>query len=237
MGQSFFEFKQFRIEQGNCGMKVTTDACIQGAWTPAPVGKCNILDAGTGTGLLALMIAQRTASLATIDAIELDDAAFHQASENFAASPFHHRLNAHQHDLRNWRPSKQYHILICNPPFFSNSLPAKGHSRNVARHDETLNQRDILQLMQDTLLPDGIASILLPLAAWEVFNLLVAIQGWHPQKILKIKDKPDALVKRVVCIYAQRLSETTTTILNIKNGLGNYTPEFQLLLKPYYLHL
>jgi tRNA1Val (adenine37-N6)-methyltransferase len=149
MANSYFDFKQFRIEQGNCGMKVSTDACIQGAWTPVPHGACRILDAGAGTGLLSLMLAQRAPEV-MIDALEIDEAAAIQAGENISASAFADRIHIHHQDVRSFQPEDQYDLIICNPPFFINSLNSPEAARNLARHNHTLQQKDLLDLFDKT---------------------------------------------------------------------------------------
>src|SRR5205085_2984467 len=118
---SYFQFKQFRVQQEATAMKVSTDACIQGAWTPIEPFVKNVLDIGTGTGLLSLMVAQRNNHI-LIDAIELDENAAQQATENIHASPWGDRINIVNGDIRNYTFNRQYDLIICNPPFFQNSL-------------------------------------------------------------------------------------------------------------------
>src|SRR2546421_11557996 len=119
MSNSFFQFKQFRIDQDRCAMKVTTDACILSAWAPIPPAG-NFLDIGTGTGLLALMMAQRSAGI--IDAIELHEESFLRAKENVEASRWRDRIHIIHSDAKLFRPNKKYDFIICNPPFFQNQL-------------------------------------------------------------------------------------------------------------------
>lgn len=133
MSNSYFQFKQFRVEQDRCAMKVTTDACIQGAWTPVLPSVKNVLDVGTGTGILALMLAQKNSEI-TVDAIEVDKDAAGQARANVAGSPWRERINILEGDVRNYPFDKRYDLIITNPPFFSNSLLGDDVNKNLARH-------------------------------------------------------------------------------------------------------
>eukprot|EP01136_Pigoraptor_vietnamica_P012822 Opistho-1_new@53158 len=117
MSNHYFQFKQFTIHQDKCAMKVSTDACIQGAWTPIANDVVHVLDIGTGTGLLSLMLAQRNSNI-HIDAIELDADAARQAQENISASPWADRVDVMQGDVTAYQFAKQYDMVICNPPFF-----------------------------------------------------------------------------------------------------------------------
>src|SRR5437763_1278410 len=115
MSQSYFQFKQFTIHQDHCAMKVSTSACIQGAWTPIPDNAGSALDVGTGTGLLSLMLAQRAPQL-SIDSIEIDAIAAAQANENVHQSPFADHIHLMQCDAKEYNPEKKYDLIICNPP-------------------------------------------------------------------------------------------------------------------------
>ena len=236
MANSYFDFKQFRIEQGNCGMKVSTDACIQGAWTPVPDGPCRMLDVGAGTGLLSLMLAQR-APEARIDALEIDAAAATQAAENSAASPFADRIRIHQQDVRTFEPKEPYDLILCNPPFFINSLNSPEAARNLARHNDTLQQADLLRLFERTLKANGLAAVLLPFAESNLFTVLAAQHGWFLHQMLSIKDHEAAKVKRVVSVFARIAMPVQQDVLIIKNAAGDYTPQFRKLMAPFYLHL
>jgi tRNA1Val (adenine37-N6)-methyltransferase len=137
LGNSYFQFKQFTVHQGDCAMKVTTDACIQGAWTPVQKDEVRILDIGAGTGLLSLMLAQKAPN-AIVDAVELNEQAATQAGQNFAGSPWADRLNVICSDIQGYRATHKYDLIISNPPFFNNSLKGPEASRNNARHTTAL---------------------------------------------------------------------------------------------------
>ena len=149
MANNYFQFKQFTVYQGGCAMKVCTDACIFGAVVSAQAGNNplikNVLDIGTGTGLLSLMMAQKTAAL--IDAIEIDPLAFVQAAKNFEQSPWHNKLTIHNTDVLEFHPEKKYDLIISNPPFFEGDLKSENRKKNAAKHDTTLTLEMLLKVI------------------------------------------------------------------------------------------
>ncbi len=157
--------------------------------------------------------------------------------ENVAASSFKNRIRLYEADARSWVAQKRYDLVICNPPFFINSLPSPEHSRNIARHSVLLEHQDIVDLFKRTLRPDGQASILMPPVEWEQFNRLANASGLYLQSVLKVSDQIAAPVKRIVAMYAQRNSPHLSGTLAIKDSNGDYTMGFISLMSPYYLHL
>lgn len=225
--------------QDRCGMKVCTDACIQGAWTAAmtPIETDTILDIGTGTGLLSLMIAQQIKG--SIDAVELDEAAASQAQENFADSPWKERLFVHTMDIAQFEPDKKYGLIISNPPFFENDLPSPDEARNRARHEESMNMNSLLGTISRFLLPStGIASILIPYHRSADLIDAAARQGLSPDFLLAIRHtdqhKHHAMV---VLLRKDREEQIKLASLSIKDENNYYTEAFYTLLSPYYLHL
>ncbi|UYM16978.1 tRNA1(Val) (adenine(37)-N6)-methyltransferase [Endozoicomonas euniceicola] len=155
----YFQFKQFRVNQGQCAMKVTLDACLFGALVDVEDSR-RILDIGAGTGLLSLMAAQR--SFAHIDAVELDSEAACQAQQNFDQSPWQQRLQVIHSAVQDLPAGTQYDTIICNPPFFENSLRAPDERRNIARHTDTLSFSQLAESINQLLENDGMAWVLLP---------------------------------------------------------------------------
>src|SRR5262249_33933395 len=134
MPNSYFQFKEFTVYQERCVMKVTTDACVFGAWVAQDVTDVqNVLDIGTGTGLLPLMLAQRHPSI-TIDAIEIDKESFEQAKENVAISPFAEHIQVINDDAKAFSSWKKYDLVISNPPFYEKELASSDHKKNIAHH-------------------------------------------------------------------------------------------------------
>ena len=151
-------------------MKVCTDACLFGAYVADQVktkAANNILDIGTGTGLLSLMLAQRVPAL--IDAVEIDEAAYQQAKENFEQSPWKERLFAFNTDVTKFETEKKYDCIISNPPFFENDLKSNDSNKNNAKHDTSLSLDKLLQVVKKLLNDDGIFAVLLPYHRVEYF--------------------------------------------------------------------
>ena len=218
-------------------MKVSTDACIQGAWTPlAPAAK-KVLDIGCGTGLLSLMIAQRQPDL-MIDALEIDTSAVQQAAENVAASPWNNRIQVLHKDARTHFDPEPYDMIICNPPFFSGDLQAMNESRNRARHDVSLSQADLFNIISANLTAQGTACMMLPVAAHALWEALLTRQGWYIHQALAVRPSERKSVNRIISVAASfpcpvRHDEE----LMIYDSAGVYTEPFRELLKPYYLYL
>jgi len=228
--------KQMRIEQGDCAMKVSTDACIQGAWTATGNNCSRILDIGTGTGLLALMMAQRHPQ-ANIDALEIEPAAFRQAKANTAHSIFSGQISVHQVDAKQWQSDVLYDMIICNPPFFSNSLKSDNSQRNLARHNDELSFEDLLKVITRLLQSDGIASILLPTSELPKWQDAESKTTLKTVKLLYIKPFPHSKTNRVIVLLSKQESRFSTEELIIYKAPKQYTEEFISLMRPFYLHL
>jgi len=236
MSNTWFQFKQFRVAQDACAMKVTTDACIQGAWTPVYQNVKQALDVGTGTGLLSLMLAQRNAAL-SIAAIELDSAAMKQADGNVMASPWADRIHVLEGNACNHSFGHKYDLIICNPPFFNNSLLSDAEQRNMARHTLSLSQGELLKVLADNLVEDGYASVLLPLQEYLLWQALLQQNGWNEWAKLSVKHTADAVVKRVISLCSRKaIQDIKEETLVIKDDAG-YTAAFRGLLSPFYLNL
>lgn len=237
MSNQYFQFKEFRVEQDKCAMKISTDACIQGAWTPIYDNVKHVLDIGTGTGLLSLMLAQRNEQV-HIDAIELDKQAAEQAKENTAISPFGERINVIQRDAKDYQTIQQYDLIICNPPFFQNSLLGNNHKRNTARHTLSLSYDDILNICETNLSENGYASVLMPYSEYAYWKKLVQSKEWTLAEILLIQPRKDVAINRVVSIINKNKSSVTEEhTLIIYEPPGIYTQAFKELLAPFYLFL
>lgn len=172
MGKDF-QFKQFTVSQDHCAMKVGTDGVLLGAWAH---GDARILDIGTGTGLIALMMAQRFPE-ASIDAIEIDHDAATQAKENVARSPFTERIHVIETSLQQFEPATHYNIIVTNPPFFSHSLKSPDDSRRLARQTDSLPFSAIFTFAVQYLTPNGELSAIIPTDYLEEFSQEAFMHG------------------------------------------------------------
>ncbi len=225
-------------------MKVTTDACLFGAWTGEIAGNLkpgirNLLDIGSGTGLLSLMLAQQLPE-ALIDTIEIDKEAAEQAKENVAVSPWAGRIQVIREDVRTYPFSKQYDAIISNPPFYEKELTSPDKQRNLALHSEELSLNELLFTVQRTLAANGSFYILLPYKRMNDITTLLPQYGLQPQKIVLVKQSAEHHYFRVMMEAVKQnttAGETETKEMAIKNRQQEYTPEFITLLKNYYLYL
>lgn len=244
MPNSWFRFKQFHVGQERCAMKVSTDACIQGAWTAQQLqhmscGKpLRLLDIGTGTGLLSLMLAQEYDTV-LIDAIELNEDAAQQAAGNFAQSPWHDRLRAMHTSLAEFKGGEHtYDIIICNPPFFHNQLQAVQQARNDARHSTALDKPTLAQALAHLLKEQGYCSIMYPASEWKDWLETAAGQGLQARVTLAIHPRGQQPANRFVGIFGKDQTEAICNeTLVIYEEDQSYTPAFSTLLQPYYLAL
>ena len=237
MSNGYFQFKQFRVEQGNCAMKVTTDACIAGAWAQIPSSGARILDIGTGTGLLALMLAQKAPGW-HIDALELDQTAVGQANENVAAAQCTHRITVIKGDVRTYNVDSQYDMIITNPPFFNNSLLSDNKNRNAARHTVSLTYDDLAAAADRLGTAKCEMTVLLPAVEFDLLVPIMAAQGWYAHRQLCIRHTAASPVKRIVGVFSKTGAATPViSYLDIYSCQNVYSPAFAALLAPYYLNL
>ena len=226
--------------QDRCAMKVCTDACIFGAAVATKVRRnyiqpLNILDIGTGTGLLSLMMAQQLD--ATIDAVEMNDAAYEQAAGNFQQSIWKDRLHAHHTNVLQFDPGKKYDCILSNPPFFEGDLRSGDPQKNAAKHDTGLTLEELLSVVSSHIAEDGIFAVLLPYHRVTFFIQLALKAGFYLQEQLFIRHTHTHPFFRGILFFSRKNIITATRELAIKNATGNYTPEMIALLKDYYLFL
>ncbi len=194
MPNNYFQLKKFTVQQGDCAMKVTTDACLFGAWLAKTVDSWQLtvnrtLDIGTGTGLLSLMLAQKCNT--KIDAVEIDEAAATQAQQNFELSPWKDRLQAYNSSIQLFKQSTNYNLIITNPPFFDNDLKSNDTKRNLALHGASLTLKELLTAIKELLINDGQLAILLPYHRTDYFIEMAKTKGFHLHIKTLVKQTPN----------------------------------------------
>jgi tRNA1Val (adenine37-N6)-methyltransferase len=242
MANSYFQFKQFTIHQDRCAMKVTTDACLFGSLSTTLSGgdeAINVLDIGTGTGLLALMFAQAKQN-AFIDAIEIDKDAFNQASENISASPWPDRIKIFNGDAGSFVFQNKYNVIISNPPFYENELKSDNGKKNLAHHDEGLLLPELLGIIKNNLTPEGSFFLLFPFKRNEEIKKIVSEYDLSIRQIIFVRQSSRHNYFRFLVAGKLKTDDKVETMINeisIKDEQDQYTPAFIDLLKEYYLHL
>lgn len=235
-GESVFKFRIFEVRQDRCAMKVGTDGVLLGAWTPINEDK-TVLDIGTGTGLIALMLAQRSASF--IDAIEIDDAAYNQAKENFICSPWGDRIRPFHLPLQNFSlNAKKYDLIVSNPPYFINAHKSESDARNMARHtNETLTFEELINSVSLLLKPGGRFCAILPIMEGGIFIDMCERKNFFCNRITRVKTKADKPVKRMLLELSMVKEEKTLSdeLIILKED-GSYTEHYIDLTKDFYTH-
>ncbi|TVT42884.1 methyltransferase [Hymenobacter setariae] len=240
MPNDYFQFQQFRIDQADCAQKVSTDACILGAAANL-TDATRILDLGTGTGLLALMAAQR-APTAAIEAIEIDSAAAAQAAANVAVSPWANRMQVHSLSLAAYAATQPglFSHIICNPPFFRRSLAPPDAARATARHEgeNSLTFGDIISFAAAHLALGGTLTVLLPPPEMQQFEHEAAAAGLPAQTRLVVQHRPGGRATRSISTFGRGEPDRLWTgNLVIQDADGAYSAAFRALLGGFYLAL
>lgn len=235
MPNTYFQFKQFRIDQAVDGMKVTTDGCIFGALIKEP-SDGYILDIGTGTGLLSLMLAQRTQ--AEIHAIEIDEQVARQASKNIENSPWSDQILVFNQDFKTYNSNITYDQIVCNPPFFKNSHKGQSEAKNTAIHDDALPMATLIDRSKELLSSQGSLWVMYPEYEMTQFTRLATESGFFLCRQTIVYNQAGASVFRVVAEFRKEApNNSVSDAFIIKEINGSYTETFTRLLKDYYLHL
>lgn len=238
-----FQFKQFFVAHDRCAMKVGTDGVLLGAWAEPAVSiqpsAFRILDVGTGSGLVALMLAQRFPE-AHIDAIDIDEAAVEQAAENFAASPWSERLHAYHSRLQDWQSHSVPSLIVSNPPYFQNSLKNPDKGRELARHTDTLSYEELLYHSARLLSEHGRLAIILPAEAEQEIRTLAAQHSLFTTRVTRVYSKETKPARRVLLQFEK--SDYRNTDISIaedslvlEDGKGGRSAAYQEITKDFYL--
>ncbi|GAL62506.1 tRNA1(Val) (adenine(37)-N6)-methyltransferase [Algibacter lectus] len=233
-----FKFKEFSVNQDQCAMKIGTDAVLLGAWASLDANPFAILDIGAGTGVLGLMLAQRSHA-EVIDAIEIDDDAYEQCVDNFELSPWGDRLFCYHASLEEFAEEidDEYDLIICNPPFYAEDYKTENESRDLARFQDAMPFHHLLESVSVLLSPEGSFNVIIPFNEEEKFIKLANNFLLFPNRICRIKGNPETEVKRSMLAFSFRESETTTTELIIETERHQYTQDYINLTKDFYLKM
>ncbi|WP_321515165.1 methyltransferase [Marinifilum fragile] len=237
MPNNYFKFKQFTIHQDGSAMKVGTDGVLLGAWTDVEKSE-RILDVGTGTGLIAIMLAQRTNSEVRIDAVEIDDSAYQQAMENINACQWTNRIfGVHESFQELCAHSKEkYDAIVSNPPYFMNGLDAKEESRTKARNADHLPFEELLEGAKKLLNPEGTFSVVLPIEEGNYFMRLAKLSGFSLKRKCHVLPNPGKPAKRYLLEFSLKECNTLEEELIVENGQRHvYSPQYIELTKEFYL--
>jgi tRNA1Val (adenine37-N6)-methyltransferase len=233
-----FNFKQFSVNQDQCAMKIGTDGVLLGAWTPLINNPYNVLDIGAGTGILSLMLAQRS-NAEQIDAIEIDEEAYEQCVENFEASPWGDKLFCFHAGLDEFvdEPEDEYDLIISNPPFYTDDYKSDNSSRDLARFEDALPFEELVEAAALLLSDNGIFSVIIPYKEEERFASLCKELDLFPLKITRVKGTPTSEIKRSLLAFCRMEQTPLIDELVIEISRHNYTSEYIELTKDFYLKM
>ncbi len=221
-------------------MKVCTDSCLFGGWVASlierkEINPGTILDIGTGTGLLSLLLAQKTN--ASIDAVEIEPNAFEQASENIYGSPWKDQIKIFNADIKNWKVPMKYDLIISNPPFYQNDLLPEDGGKTISKHSTTLNLEELVVIVKGSLKVNGMFAILLPSPSTKIFENIVSKHSLFVKEKVAVKQTLSHNYFRTILLLQKQPRVMLRNEITIKNNYGDYSHEFKFLLKDYYLHL
>lgn len=234
MANDYFSFKQFTIYQDKCSFKTGTDGVLMGA--SADVAKARrILDVGTGTGLIAIMLAQRCD--ADITAIEPDINSYRQAVDNTRKCKWHDRITVIKTSLQDYKPGDlKYDLIVTNPPFFTDSLQNPDRLKASARHNLLLNNEDLLKGAIRLLAKGGRMQVIMPYAEGNILIAEAQEYGLFCNNILKIKPLPGSEIRRLILIFSRNRIKPRESFLTIEHGKRHdYTEDYKNLTKEFYL--
>lgn len=234
-----FLFKQFQIFHDECAMKVGTDGVLIGAWTDVSTAK-TILDIGTGTGLIAIMSAQKN-SIAEIDAIDIDSAAYYQAIKNVNLCQWKDRIRVHHLSVQDFTEQKKntsYDVIVCNPPFFNAGTASNKQKRQIARHTNTLSYGDLIVSVDKLMSVEGKFSLILPRVEGVEFQKMANQKGLYLCRLTEVQSKKDKPVERLLMEFQREKKQIIKNQLTIQfEARNDWTPDYIDLTKAFYLKM
>ena len=237
MRRGGFTFKQFHIDHSRCAMKVGTDGTLLGAWAALPPHAKKILDIGTGSGLIAIMAAQRHPT-AKITAIDIDKDCVMQATENAVASPWAERIEVIESPLQEYSPEENFDVIISNPPYFADSMHSPDKQRTTARHTASLSFKELTEGVLRLLADDGLFAVILPTAESEL--LLSASRGrLFTWRRCEVWSTPESGARRIILELKREppkdLAQKEKIIIE-QGGRHVYSEEYKALTADFYLN-
>jgi len=240
MSNQAFKFKQFSIDQDRCAMKIGTDGVLLGAWSSLDHNPASILDIGTGTGLIALMLAQRSGA-ELIDALEIEENAYEQSVENFEKSDWGDRLfcyhAAFDEFVEEMQEEEKYDLIISNPPFYSEDYKTGNEKRDQARFAEALPLTELIEGASLLLSENGRFDIIIPFSEESNALNIAKEHSLFPNRVTRVKGTESSPVKRSLISFGFGETETEIDELVLEISRHNYTEEFKDLVKDFYLKL
>ena len=238
LNKNGFTFKQFFVAHDRCAMKVGTDAILLGASAPV-AGVRRILDIGSGSGLIALMLAQRTSPQVQIDAVESEPEAAQQAQENMQESPWPERIQVHQQDIASWAEQcdKRYSLIVSNPPYFAPGVACSTVARDNARATVSLDHQTLLRSAALLIEEEGMFCVVLPVDIGQTFITLAQADGWHLRFRLDVAEYAHRPPHRVVLGLSPHAGETLLERLAIRAPDTRYSEEWCSLTQSFYLFM
>lgn len=241
INEIMFSFKKFNIKQDKAAMKVGTDGVLLGAWCSVDKNCDSILDIGAGTGLIALMLAQRSFAT-TIDAVEIDNTAYEQTVENFENSDWADRLFCYHTDFTSFakemaEDNEMYDLIVTNPPFYSEDYETKDSSRNTARFSNALPFNELIKGVTQILSKEGVFSVIIPKKEEDEFVKLANSNSLFLKRVCHVKGNPTSEIKRSLLAFTFTKSEIIKETLIIEKERHQYTEKYIELTKDFYLNM
>jgi tRNA1Val (adenine37-N6)-methyltransferase len=233
----YFHFKRFSINHANSSMKVGTDGVLLGCWVN-PTGAMNILDIGTGSGLIAIMLGQRSDPEAVIDAVEIAEADVNQAVENVRNSPWRERITVHHTSIQDFRPNKKYQLIVSNPPFFVNSFAPPDLRRMSSRHTTALSFSDLILAVLELLDKEGRFAVIMPPVEGAILREYALTKGLYCNRLWEFRSRKSKPVERWLMEFMFSDQETQRgEVIMFKDPGDEWTDEFKEISKEFYLKL
>ncbi len=233
-----FHFKQFTVHQDRCAMKIGTDGVLLGAWADLQAEPDSILDIGAGTGVIALILAQRSMAK-TIDAIEIDEGTYEQCVENFETSSWADRLFCYHTPFEGFvaEIEERYDLIVSNPPFYSEDVTSGNHARDTARQNRSLPFEELLDGVSKLLSSDGLFATIIPFKEEETFVRSALRSGLFVNRRMRVRGNPSSEIKRSLLQFGPKKTSVAESELTIEIKRGEHTFEYQELTKAFYLKM